>query len=407
MNKLLIMSLLIGYVLAQNETTTEVPITTTNEDITETESVTTEFLPTLSPNIATKLVPKIDKNMKNAIKNQLTNKENEVKVQVNDRFKRRKKLDKTNLAPVKNSTAAEILLNKVKSKSRVRTYHDPEFKKQKLVRIRPRVKSLTELKTESQTENSPIIETNAMLLDNTAAPQGSQHFDWSARRKVLNPRKDLFKNRFRKVNKPTAEPETEDSTEVHVVTSISDEHEIVTTTTTAPTTTVQDTTTTEPFVSTPKTSYQYVSFGTLEPTTEQLSLEKLFLDEKLDVEESEKKKRRVFNPGQTVQVDSQIQVVQALPTSYIAPKKSYQVPGLKAEQVKETVAKDAIVEDYDYTSEENVPFLDNLTEDLDKVIVNSVEKALQVSIPQDEMLRTRGVTKKPERNPSTKPQVST
>ena len=205
-----ILSLVVSCVLAQNETTTteQPPVTTvvTDEEVTtvtEEESVTTEFLPTLSPNIATKLVPSINKNMQEAL-SQNEESANEVK---DSRFKRRqKKLDTTkkvaNLAPVKNSTAAEILLNKVKSKSRVRTYHDPEFKSKKLVRIRPRVKSLGELKSETQTENSPIIETNALLLDNaSAAPQGAQPYDWS-RRKVLNPRISNFRNRFRNYINP-------------------------------------------------------------------------------------------------------------------------------------------------------------------------------------------------------------
>lgn len=384
--KLIILSLLIAGVLAQDETTTQEPIVTTvTEDVTE--EVTTEFLPTLSPNVATKLVPAIKKNMQNALKKEDQSTENEVEV-LPDRFKRRKKLDQpSNLAPVKNSTAAEILLHKVKSKSRVRTYHDPEFKNsKKLVRIRPRVKSLTELKSETQTENSPIIETNALLLDSQNAPQGSQPFDWS-RRKVLNPRISNFKNRFRKYqNKPTEEPEAEDSTEVHVVTSISDEHETT------------STTTVKPVVASTPQSYQYVSFGTLEPTTSTeepvLELEKLFLNEKLNVEDSEKKKRKVDSRPAPVQVDSQIKVVdrvpsQALPTSYVA-------PGLRPEQVKDFVGKEAIIgesAEYDYTSEENVPFLDNLTDDLDKLIISSVEEALQVSIPADSTLRTRDVKK--------------
>ena len=400
-----ILSLVVSCVLAQNETTTteQPPVTTvvTDEEVTtvtEEESVTTEFLPTLSPNIATKLVPSINKNMQEAL-SQNEESANEVK---DSRFKRRqKKLDTTkkvaNLAPVKNSTAAEILLNKVKSKSRVRTYHDPEFKSKKLVRIRPRVKSLGELKSETQTENSPIIETNALLLDNaSAAPQGAQPYDWS-RRKVLNPRISNFRNRFRNYNKPTAEPESQDeSTEVHVVTSISDEHE----TPTEPTTT---TTTVKPVVSTPGSSYQYVSFGTLEPATTEgvLELEKLFLNEKLDVDEADKKKRKVETRPAPVQVDSQIKVLgpsQALPTSYVA-------PGLRSEHVKDFIGKEAIdTDDYDYTSEENVPFLDNLTEDLDNLIISSVEEALQVSVPLDSTLRTRDV-KKPKRNPNEKGQV--
>ena len=405
--KLFILSLVVSCVLAQNETTTEEPPVTTvvtDQDVTtvtDEESVTTEFLPTLSPNVATKLVPFINKNMQEALK-QNEESANEVK---DDRFKRRQKntVNKkvtSNLAPVKNSTAAEILLNKVKSKSRARTYHDPEFKSKKLVRIRPRVKSLTELKSETQTENSPIIETNALLLDNaSAAPQGAQPYDWS-RRKVLNPRISNFRNRFRNYNKPTAEPESQDeSTEVHVVTSISDEHE---TPTESPTTTTT-TTTVKPVVSTPGSSYQYVSFGTLEPATTEgvLELEKLFLNEKLDVDEADKKKRKVESRPAPVQVDSQIKVLgpsQALPTSYVA-------PGLRSEQVKDFIGKDAInTDDYDYTSEENVPFLDNLTEDLDSLIISSVEEALQVSIPLDSTLRTRDV-KKPKRNPNGKGQV--
>ena len=122
---------------------------------------------------------------------------------------------------VKNSTAAEILLKKLQNaQGRPKSYHDPEFKNKKLVRVRPRAKSLAELTSQAstssseefgdkptaqpttlfpKTESSPILTSNALLLNEQAhhhkiAPQGSHPFDWSRRHQSG---RDLLRNKFR------------------------------------------------------------------------------------------------------------------------------------------------------------------------------------------------------------------
>ena len=153
-----------------------------------------------------------------------------------DLYKRRRKTPIRSLnhpnnyrSSVKNATAAEILLKKLQqSQGKSRTYHDPGFKninknKKQLVRVRPRAKSLAELASQvsggeineselnhvihattllPETESSPILTSNALLLDQAAsshhriAPQGSHPFDWSKRHHQSAGR-DLLRNKFR------------------------------------------------------------------------------------------------------------------------------------------------------------------------------------------------------------------
>ena len=147
-----------------------------------------------------------------------------------DLYKRRRKTPIRSLThpnnyrnTVKNATAAEILLKKLQqSQGKSRTYHDPGFKnKKQLVRVRPRAKSLAELASQAggeineselnhvihattllpETESSPILTSNALLLDQAAsshhkiAPQGSHPFDWSKRHHQSG--RDLLRNKFR------------------------------------------------------------------------------------------------------------------------------------------------------------------------------------------------------------------
>ena len=148
-----------------------------------------------------------------------------------DLYKRRRKTPIRSLThpnnyrnTVKNATAAEILLKKLQqSQGKSRTYHDPGFKnKKQLVRVRPRAKSLAELASQvsggeineselnhvihattllPETESSPILTSNALLLDQAAsshhkiAPQGSHPFDWSKRHHQSG--RDLLRNKFR------------------------------------------------------------------------------------------------------------------------------------------------------------------------------------------------------------------
>ena len=153
-----------------------------------------------------------------------------------DLYKRRRKTPIRSLnhpnnyrSSVKNATAAEILLKKLQqSQGKSRTYHDPGFKninknKKQLVRVRPRAKSLAELASQvsggeineselnhvihattllPETESSPILTSNALLLDQASsshhriAPQGSHPFDWSKRHHQSAGR-DLLRNKFR------------------------------------------------------------------------------------------------------------------------------------------------------------------------------------------------------------------
>ena len=270
------------------ETTTNLPPTTTTIDIdieeetveknveqnviqddnpgVKTSTSSGEFLPTptLGSNIVTALVPSLKKNILNAknARNESLEEtsENEVKKQPifkQDIFKRRHDTGPVTIVK-RNSTAAEILLKKVKSQNRYRTYHAPTFKSKKLVRVRPRAKTLKELQesgsdvsptiqteiTSSKAPNfngSPILTSNVLLMNDQSkiAPQGAQPFDWSKRqsrfknrfkllktsRVTTEPPKASTENEVTKVPVTTAAPvtEVEESTEVHVVTSISDE----------------------------------------------------------------------------------------------------------------------------------------------------------------------------------------
>ena len=172
-----------------------------------------------------------------------------------------------------------------------------------------------------QDADSPILTSNVLLLgadqkQNVAAPQGSQPFDWSKRQK--------FKNRFRlfKSGNPTtsttsstiitkqsitetsststtAPPTTEkeDTTEIHVVTSLSDEISgisptLQTSTAPAPTKPISVT----PSPTATGASYQFISIGTPAAKDNVLELERLFLNENLKPEQdSDKIKRKVTN----------------------------------------------------------------------------------------------------------------
>lgn len=145
-------------------------------------------------------------------------------------------------------------------------------------------------------ENSAILTSNVLLMDHD---QGSQHFDWSRRKSTVKENRNrfrMFKNQETTTNKEdltSLEPTTEpvfDSTEVHVVTSQSDEIHVDVETT-------------------PASSYQYVSIGTPIPSENILELERLFLNENLKPEggDPEKKKRKVvMDDPKPVMVDSSI-----------------------------------------------------------------------------------------------------
>ena len=171
-----------------------------------------------------------------------------------------------------------------------------------------------------QDADSPILTSNVLLLgadqkQNVAVPQGSQPFDWSKRQK--------FKNRFRlfKSGNPTtsttsstiitkqsitetpstttAQPATEkaDTTEIHVVTSLSDEisgisPNLQTSTAPAPTKPISVT----PTPTATGGSYQFISMGKATAKDNVLELERLFLNENLKPEQdSDKIKRKVTN----------------------------------------------------------------------------------------------------------------
>ena len=320
---------------------------------------------------------------------------------------------------VRNSTAAEILLKKLQSTQRKRTYHDPGFKPKKLVRVRPRVKSLQELKAEAENSTniigSPILTSNVLLLADkqNVAPQGSQPFDWSHRQERFRTRFNLFKPTTstttsttekaeeKLVVTPTNQPE-EASTEVHVVTSISDELGPVSTTSESKTSTTSESktsTTSEASLSSKPTSgsYQFISLGNENAKDNVLELERLFLNEKLNPEpeeDSDKIKRKVqSNPGffkhtKPVQVGSSVTVINRFepstqpPTKYKAPSEGF---GFEPE-LKDLVQDKSIDNEEDYEYEEDVE--DKM--DLDDMIIKAVEEALAIQVPQDPMIRYRG-----------------
>ena len=244
---------------------------------------------------------------------------------------------------------------------------------------------------------------------------------------------------------PTTIPENseakEDSTEVHVVTSINQEIQVDSTATTLTTTTSGTTTTVRPShvkkisipevssldtsISSPGQSYQYISIGTPRPTQDNvLELEKLFLNEKLQLSSDPVKKKRKIaasssissKPGfleRPVRVDSSITVVSDLyeknnsksrtpkvkslpsiflpstppPASYVAPTQPY----FQIDNNQEFVILNTNSEaDQDH---KEIKISTSAKVDLDDLIVENVEKILRIKVPNDPQLRHRGVSK--------------
>ena len=242
---------------------------------------------------------------------------------------------------------------------------------------------------------------------------------------------------------PTTLPENseakEDSTEVHVVTSINQEIQVDSTATTLTTTTSGTTTTVRPShvkkisipevssldtSTSPGQSYQYISIGTPRPTQDNvLELEKLFLNEKLQLSSDPVKKKRKIaasssissKPGfleRPVRVDSSITVVSDLyeknnsksrtpkvkslpsifipstppPASYVAPTQPY----FQIDNNQEFVILNTNSEaDPDHQEIK----ISSAKVDLDDLIVENVEKILRIKVPNDPQLRHRGVSK--------------
>ena len=242
---------------------------------------------------------------------------------------------------------------------------------------------------------------------------------------------------------PTTIPENseakEDSTEVHVVTSINQEIQVDSTATTLTTTTSGTTTTVRPShvkkisipevssldtSTSPGQSYQYISIGTPRPTQDNvLELEKLFLNEKLQLSSDPVKKKRKIaasssissKPGfleRPVRVDSSITVVSDLyeknnsksrtpkvkslpsiflpstppPASYVAPTQPY----FQIDNNQEFIILNTNSEaDEDHQEIK----ISSAKVDLDDLIVENVEKILRIKVPNDPQLRHRGVSK--------------
>ena len=244
---------------------------------------------------------------------------------------------------------------------------------------------------------------------------------------------------------PTTIPENseakEDSTEVHVVTSINQEIQVDSTATTLTTTTSGTTTTVRPShvkkisipevssldtSTSPGQSYQYISIGTPRPTQDNvLELEKLFLNEKLQLSSDPVKKKRKIaasssissKPGfleRPVRVDSSITVVSDLyeknnsksrtpkvkslpsifipstppPASYVAPTQPYFQIDNNQEFVILNTNSGA-----DPDPDHQEIKLSSAKVDLDDLIVENVEKILRIKVPNDPQLRHRGVSK--------------
>ena len=229
---------------------------------------------------------------------------------------------------------------------------------------------------------------------------------------------------------PTTLPENseakEDSTEVHVVTSINQEIQVDSTATTLTTTTSGTTTTVRPShvkkisipevssldtSTSPGQSYQYISIGTPRPTQDNvLELEKLFLNEKLQLSSDPVKKKRKIaasssissKPGfleRPVRVDSSITVVSDLyeknnsksrtpkvkslpsifipstppPASYVAPTQPYFQIDNNQEFVILNTNSGA-----DPDPDHQEIKLSSAKVDLDDLIVENVEKILRI-----------------------------
>ena len=219
------------------------------------------------------------------------------------------------------------------------------------------------------------------------------------------------KPQFLKINYSSDE-DLNQSTEVHVVTSINQEINVdssveVTTTTASP----EDSNT---YSTTPAGSYQYISYGT--PKAENvLELEKLFLNEKLNVAQDPNKRKRKVNSvpkflEKPVKVDSTITVVSDLyeknkpkikntrvyvpstppPTSYKAPTQPFSEEA--SEEYDDEVEYVEVVSkenEYDDGAPVELKSSSSHHDDLDDMIIDSVEKALNIKVPNDPQLRHR------------------
>ena len=235
---------------------------------------------------------------------------------------------------------------------------------------------------------------------------------------------------------PTSVPENsevkEESTEVHVVTSINQEIQVDSgSTATTQTTTSATTTTVRPShvkkISIPEVSsldtsittpggqsYQYISIGTPRPTQDNvLELEKLFLNEKLQLSSDPVKKKRkvasssISKPGfleRPVRVDSSITVVSDLYPKNTSKSRAPIVKSLPSIFLPSTPPPASYVAPtqpyFQIDNDEEFIILNNSDQDhpksvvdLDDLIVENVEKILRIKVPNDPQLRHRGVSK--------------
>ena len=236
---------------------------------------------------------------------------------------------------------------------------------------------------------------------------------------------------------PTSVPENsevnEESTEVHVVTSINQEIQVDSgSTATTLTTTGATTTTVRPShvkkISIPEVSsldtstapggqsYQYISIGTPRPTQDNvLELEKLFLNEKLQLSSDPVKKKRkvasssISKPGfleRPVRVDSSITVVSDLYPKNTSKSRAPIVKSLPSIFLPSTPPPASYVAPtqpyFQIDNDEEFIILNNSDQDhksavdLDDLIVENVEKILRIKVPNDPQLRHRGVSKSDE-----------
>ena len=165
------------------------------------------------------------------------------------------------------------------------------------------------------------------------------------------------------------------------------------------------------YSTTPAGSYQYISYGT--PKAENvLELEKLFLNEKLNVAQDPNKRKRKVNSvpkflDKPVKVDSTITVVSDLyeknkpkikntrvfvpstppPTSYKAPTQPFSVEEASEEYDDDVEYVEVVSKENEY--DDGAPVELKSHDDLDDMIIESVEKALNIKVPNDAQLRHR------------------
>ena len=121
----------------------------------------------------------------------------------------------------------------------------------------------------------------------------------------------------------------------------------------------------------------------------------------------------VFQPHNMVTLnflgtDGPFMPSEAPPTSYMAPKEPFEflpveLNEIEPETVKDVIDDDAINDEYEQDSRhEEIESLEETDDNLDDMIIKSIEEALDIDVPVDAKLRHRDSSPRPSRNPELK-----